>query len=199
MTTAADNRVVKKRERSAGVCAPIAPARARLLALVVVVVGLVACSPTFDWREARPLDSGAALMFPCRPDRHERMVVIGTATLRLQLSACTAGKATFSLATADAGDAAQVGPLLSALRSQAIANLGGMASELPLPAIAGATQNPHSARLRIVGKRPDGRPVVAHAAFFVKGLRLYQATVLDGDEPTGAEALETFFASIRLS
>ena len=73
-----------------------------------------------------------------------------------------------------------------------------VAVEAPPPAIAGATPNGQSALLRIDGRRPDGRPVVARAAFFVKGLRLYQATVLGAGEPVNAEALETFFASIRL-
>jgi hypothetical protein len=35
-------------------------------------------------------------------------------------------------------------------------------------------------------------------AFFVKGLRLYQATVLGDDDPADGETLETFFGSIRL-
>ena len=37
------------------------------------------------------------------------------------------------------------------------------------------------------------------AAFFVKGLRLYQATVLgDDDAPAAREAADTFFGAIRL-
>ncbi len=75
---------------------------------------------------------------------------------------------------------------------------GATATERPLPAIAGATPNAESTLLRIVGRRGDGRRVVAHAAFFVKGLRLYQATVLGDDDPADGEVLETFFGSIRL-
>ncbi len=70
---------------------------------------------------------------------------------------------------------------------------------LPLPTIAGATPNPQSRFLRIEGRFPDGRVVVVHAAFFVKGVRVYQATVVgQGGGPVG-ETLETFFNSIRLS
>jgi hypothetical protein len=172
---------------------------ARLVALVAALL-LSACSPTFDWRESRPDGSGASLLFPCRPDRQERRVRVADTMLRLQLFSCSAGEATFSLTVGDGAEPAQVRPLLAALRKQALANLAAAeATERPLPAIAGATPNPESALLRIVGRRADGRRVVAHAAFFVKGLRLYQATVLGGDDdPAGSEALATFFASIRL-
>ena len=172
---------------------------ARLAALLAALL-LSACSPTFDWRESRPDGSGATLQFPCRPDRHERSVRVAETTLRVQLFSCSAGDATFSLTVGDGAEPTQVTPLLAALRKQTLANLAAAeATERPLPAIAGATPNPESALLRIVGRRADGRRVVAHAAFFVKGLRLYQATVLGGDDdPAGSEALATFFASIRL-
>jgi hypothetical protein len=168
-----------------------------LVALAAAIV-LAACSPVLDWRESHPEGSGAAMLFPCRPVRHDRTVRVGEITLRWQLHSCAAGGATFSLAVADGAEPVQVTPLLAALRSETLANLGGAATEQPLPAIAGATPNAQSALLRIVGQRPGGRRVVGHAAFFVKGLRLYQATVLDNDESAGSEALETFFASIRL-
>jgi hypothetical protein len=170
----------------------------RQAALTVVLV-VAACAPALDWREAHPEGSGASLLFPCRPARHDRSVRIADATLRLQLHSCSAGGATFSLAVADGAEPAQVTPLLAALRVQALANLGAAAAgERPLPAIAGATPNPESTLLRIIGRRGDGRRVVAHVAFFVKGLRLYQATVLGDDDPADGETLETFFGSIRL-
>lgn len=181
---------MQRRELQAAVAAPAVA----LLALLC----LGACAPALDWRETHPAGSGVVMMFPCRPDRHERTVRMVDADLRLQLHSCRAGGATFSLAAADGADPARVMPLLAALRAQALANLGGGAIEEPLPAIAGATPNPQSALLLIVGQRQDGRRVVAHAAFFVKGLRLYQATVLGADQTPGSEALETFFGSIRL-
>jgi hypothetical protein len=167
-------------------------------AALLAVVSFVACAPALDWRESHPDGSGVVMMFPCRPDRQERTARVGDATLRLQLHSCRAAGATFSLAAADGAEPAQVTPLLGTLRSQVLANLGGVATEEPLPAIVGATPNAQSALLRIDGRRADGRRVVAYAAFFVKGLRLYQAMVLDADAAAGNEALETFFSSIRL-
>jgi hypothetical protein len=179
-----------KRRPQHGVAAPAAGW------LAALVVG--ACAPALDWREAHPAGSGVTMMFPCRPDRQERTLQVGTATLRLQPHSCRAAGATFSLAAADGAEPAEVTPLLAALRSQALATLGGVATEQPLLAIAGATPNARSVLLRVVERRPDGRRVVAYAAFFVKGLRLYQAMILGADETTGKEAIETFFSSIHL-
>ena len=88
--------------------------------------------------------------------------------------------------------------MLDAFRVQTAANLAATATELGAFAPPGATPNPRSARLALVGKRPDGRRVVAQAAFFVKGLRLFQATVVNADVVGGPEAADTFFGAIRL-
>ena len=160
---------------------------------------LLACSPVFDWRETRPEGSGAVAMFPCRPVKQERSVRIGAAVLPMQLHSCRAGDTLFLIAAVDVADPAEVTPLLIAFRAQALANLGAVAGGEAGPfAVAGATPNPQSGRVGIVAARPDGRRVGAQAAFFVKGLRLYQATVLGADGSPGRDVVDTFFGAIRL-
>ena len=169
------------------------------VAALALASSLPACSPEFDWRETRPEGSGAVAMFPCRPVKQERSVRIGAAVLPMQLHSCRAGDTLFLIAAVDVADPAQVTPLLASFRAQAVANLGatGGTDAAPL-AVAGATPNPESGRLAIAATRPDGRHVVAQAAFFVKGLRLYQATVLGADGRPGPEVVDTFFGAIRL-
>ena len=159
---------------------------------------LAACSPTLNWREARPEGSGFVVMFPCRPQHQQRDVALAGSVVAMRMNACSAGGANFALATIDAGDPGRVTPDLAALRTQLLANLGGAAVEQQPLTLAGATPNPESVRLHAVGKRPDGSRVVADGAFFVKGLTLYQATVLAGDDGPGREAVDTFFGAIRL-
>ncbi|MEP6739548.1 MAG: hypothetical protein ABJA61_04170 [Caldimonas sp.] len=172
--------------------------RTRAAAALLAGAALQACSPALDWRESRPEGSGVVMMFPCRPVRYERTVQLAGQSTPMQLHSCRAADNTFSLAVADASDPARVAPLLAALREQAVGNIAGVAAPRPLPPIAGATPNAASALWRIEGKRPDGRRVVEHAAFFVKGLRLYQATVIGEAEPPGQEWFESFFAAIRV-
>jgi hypothetical protein len=116
----------------------------------------------------------------------------------MRLHSCKAAETTFSLAFADAVDPAQVATLLRAWRELTIGNVEGVAAVRPLPTIAGATPSPESQFLRIDGRFPDKRRVVVHAIFFVKGLRVYQATVVGPGDGSRGESLETFFDAIRL-
>ena len=171
----------------------------RPAALVLwAAASLSACSPAFDWREARPQESGAVMMFPCRPDRQQRTARVDDTALRMQLHSCKASGFTFSLSVADVDDPFRVSSMLAALRQQLVANIAGAVAALSLPRMVGATPNPNSQFLRIEGRLPDGRDVVVHAAFFVKGLRVYQASVVSHGERPGPDTLATFFDSIRL-
>jgi hypothetical protein len=163
---------------------------------VALVPLLLACSPAFDWREARPEGSGVTMLFPCRPEKHERSVRIAGAELGMQLHSCEAAGAPFSLAFVDAGEPSRVEPLLAALKASAAANIGGVTLAQPF-APPGATPNPGSALLRVQGRLPDGRAVTEHAAFFVRGLRLYQATTIG--EALPEDAVKTFFTAIKLT
>ena len=175
------------------------PPTGRLGVAVLIAVWLAGCFPAFDWRESRPEGSGAALLCPCRPDAQERSLQVDSIPLRMQMHSCKAAGFTFSLAIAGVAEPVQVAPLLLALRRRAVDNVGGTAAALPMPSIAGATPNPESRFLAIEGRFPDGRPVVVRAAFFVKGLRVYQATIVGPRERPAGEPLETFFSAIRLS
>ena len=188
---------MQTRARRPGVRGAAAAPAVAVSGMLAVAMALVACSPVFDWRETRPEGSGVALMFPCRPVKQERTVRIGAKALPMQLHSCSAGGATFALAAADVAHPADVTPLLAAFRAQAAIPLAATASHQGVFSPPGATPNPESVRIAIAGTTQDGR-VVAQAAFFVKGLRLYQATVLGADDAGGREAVDTFFGAIRL-
>ena len=56
-------------------------------------------------------------------------------------------------------------------------------------------RNRDDVRVLITGRLPDGAPVQEHAAFFVRGLRVYSASVI-GAEPSPT-AVEAFFSGLR--
>lgn len=170
----------------------------RLATLALATACLGACSPALDWRESRPEGSGAILMFPCRPSKLERTVPLAGATLTMQQHACSAGGALYSLSIVRAATPESVSALLSAWRTTAASNVGGVANELPPRNVSGATPNPHSGFVRFAGKLPDGRPVVEHAAFFVRGTWLYLAAVISTTTPAVPDSLDNFFGAIRL-
>ena len=163
---------------------------------VAAALALAACSPTLNWREVRPEGSEAQLLLPCRPASATRSIVLAGQPLRLSMLACDAGDVTWALAHADVGDPARVGPVLEALRRAAAGNVGAAQGD-PLPlAVAGATPNPATMRLRLAGRLPDGSAVAEEVAVFAYGSRVYQASALGAQLP--AEGTDTFFASLRV-
>ena len=171
--------------------------RARALATLWLPAALIACSPALDWREVRPEGSGVTALFPCRLDMHERTVRLAGSEVRMQLHSCDAAGSTFSLAIVDGAEPARVGPVLAALKASVAANLGGGAPLAEPFAPPGATPNPASALLHVQGRLPDGRPVSAHAAFFVHGVRVFQATAIG--EALPEDAIRSFFGAIKLT
>ena len=128
---------------------------------------LAACQPALNWREVRPAGSGAAALFPCKPDIEQRA--------GMGLAHCKAGTVEFALSWADLPDPTQAG---AALRAMPLA----LAARLKLPLLPGPT-------LQVPGMTPlpeaaqhwlSGRDGVTHVAVFSHGGRVYQALMRTG-------------------
>jgi hypothetical protein len=167
-----------------------------MLSLVALVWMLSACSPTLNWREVRPDNSGALALFPCKPDRFTRSVVLGGEKLQMVLNSCAAGEATYALSHAELADSAHVNPALDAMQSAAASNLGGPATVLSPLVVPGMTPHPVTQRWAVQGKRADGSAVHQQFTVFTRGLRVYQATVVGTALDT--VAADTFFGSLQL-
>ena len=166
------------------------------LLLSALAVTLSACSPTHDWRVADVDGSGAQAMFPCRPDRHERTVRVADAPVRMQMLVCTAGGITYGLSFFDVAQPADSTGALAALRQSAVANVAGTAPQFSALKLAGMTPNQQAAQLSVQGRLPDGSAVQEQAAFFAKGLRVYQASAVGAT--LAIEAIEPFFSGMKL-
>jgi hypothetical protein len=122
-------------------------------------------------------------------------VPLAGAVSQMNMLSCTADGATYALTFVDVTDPARISAALSELRVAAVGNLrAGAPAVLPLQ-IKGMTANDQTSRLSISGRLPDGSNVREHAAFFTRGLRVYQATVIGASpEP---KAVQTFFDGLR--
>lgn len=163
------------------------------LATALTVAG---CSPSLDWRETRAEGAGVVALFPCRPDRHVRPVTVAGASTTMEMLVCSAAGATFALSFLDMTDPAAVTAAVSELRATALANIAGtQLASVPMP-VSGMTANPQAARLSMTGRLPDGTATQEQAAFFVKGLRVFQASVIGAK--LVPEMTDTFFAGLKL-
>jgi hypothetical protein len=162
-----------------------------------VACAAIACSPTLDWRELRPEGSGIAVSFPCKPDRHARTLAVAGHPVRMEMLVCSAGGATYALSFADLPEPVAVVPALAELRAVAVANIAAPPSPLLDLRVPGMTPNVQAGRIAVSGRLPDGAAVQEQAAFFAKGLRVYQASVIGAH--LGGEAAETFLTALKLS
>ena len=167
-----------------------------VLCAVATAFIVTGCSPSLDWRETRPEGADVVALFPCRPDRHARPVTVAGASTTMEMLVCSAAGATFALSFLDMADPAAVTAAVLELRATALANIAGaQLSSVPLQ-VGGMTAHPQAALLSMTGRLPDGTATQEQAAFFVKGLRVFQASV------TGAklisEMTDTFFAGLKL-
>ena len=168
---------------------------AQVLGAALLAMGSAACTPEANWREFKAEGSGVVAMFPCRPDHHARPVRMAEAQVQMEMLVCAAGGATFALGFLDVPDPARVQAALVEMRSIALANVHGAAPQLALAHIEGMTPNPQALRLSAGGTLPGGGAIQLHAAFFSKGLRVYQASVI-GTKP-GPQLVETFFDGLK--
>jgi hypothetical protein len=156
---------------------------------------LAACAPALNWRDVRPEGSGAQLLFPCKPDRHERRVALAGPPVRYTLDVCSAGEQTWALAHADVDDPGRVAPALAALRAGAAANLGLAAAAVTPQAVPGATPQAASGRMHLRGQGSDGQSMQMQALVFARGTQVFQASVVG--VALADEAVETYFNSIH--
>ena len=170
-------------------------ATVRLITGGMVLGLLVACSPTFDWRDVRPAGAGVQLLFPCKPATEARSIELAGHPVRMTMLACRAGDSMFGLAFADAGEASRVSPAIAALRAAQASNFGAPARALGPAVVPGANPVPAPERFEIDGRLPDGTLVRQQLVYFARGTQVYQAAVMGRAE--GGDAAGIFFEGIR--
>ena len=162
---------------------------------VGLAASLLACSPALNWREIQPPDSGAAVMFPCKPDRFVRSVTLAEQKVQMHLASCSADGVTYALSHAELSDPTRIAAALQALRMLAASNIGGQAKVMSPLKVPGMTPHLLAERSAIRGGT-EGRLLQAQVGVFTRGLRVYQATVIG--EKLDPEGADTFFAGLRL-
>jgi hypothetical protein len=167
-----------------------------LRACVVTALALAGCSPALNWREIRPEASELLALFPCKPDRFARTLMLAGGPVQIRLVSCAAEGVTYALTYAELNDVARVADALAQLRDAAAANIGGQAVAPASFSVSGMTPHPLAQLWNLHGHAADGAPVREQVGFFVKARRVYQATIVG--EKIDAEAADTFFSGLKL-
>jgi len=166
-------------------------------AVLAVAFAAASCTPVLDWREVRPGGARLAALFPCRPELQVRRLPLAGTVVEMSLWACSAGGATYAVGFADVGEPHRVALALDELAASAARNIRstGTPGTVPLR-VAGMTPNPRAKRQTLAGQLADGQRVQEQMAVFVRGARVYQATMVGAR--LDDEAVEMFFGALRL-
>lgn len=166
---------------------------------LLMAVALSACSPTFNWREARLEATPLQALMPCKPETAQRSVPLAGSPTELHLFACETGGLQFAIAWAEVAAPTQASQALAAWRSASLQAIGvrslpgDEASTAWVATVPGATQ---TLGVQASGQNPAGGAVQTRAVYFARGTQVYQAAVYGERLP--AEALEAFFGGLRL-
>jgi len=74
--------------------------------ILLLLAALTGCAPTLDWREVRVDGGSLTALFPCRPERRVRDLVLAGAPLRMEMTSCAVAGTTFAATFADLADPA---------------------------------------------------------------------------------------------
>jgi hypothetical protein len=164
-------------------------------ALAVTLAMLVACTPTFNWREVRAESMPLKAMLPCKPDKTTRTVTMAGREVELRVLGCDAGGATFAILSGDVADPLRSAAVLGRWKAATLSGLRGAdTSEQPfLP--SGAMALAQSVRVTATGVQADGGKVQVQSAYFARGSQVVQAVVFATQLPV--EPAATFFAGLR--
>jgi len=150
----------------------------------VSLLGLVGCSPTFNWREVRVGDAAVLALMPCKPEQAERQVPMQERLTSLHLASCDVGAATFAVATLRVPDGMVPAEVAQAWKLATLASLKAPASQArdwPLP----TRSDWPAVGWQAEGVRHNGQPVRARVVAVGRGHMLHQLVVY-GDLPPDA-------------
>jgi hypothetical protein len=150
------------------------------------MLGLGACTPTWDWRSVPLPDTQLVTELPCRPARFQRDLMLAGVPLKLFMLSCEAGGVTYGVATADVADPTRVDAVLHALADSAGAAIGSADRPAGALRMGGATPFSGNIRARLHGKRPDGEAIEESIQIFARGTRVFQASALGTALPDAA-------------
>ena len=178
--------------------------RARFVAINVVAIGgailLAGCSPRYNWREVRLEEAPLTALLPCKPDRATRPVAFEAGTLTLHMQGCEAGVATFTLASAEVGNAAKLASTLDLWQRSTLARMRAATSQRTPFVLGGASPLVAPFLVTGSGSAPDGSPVSVRAAYFARGTQVFQAAIYAKGTPASLQedVSDSFFSGLRL-
>lgn len=166
-------------------------------ACIAATALLLACSPTYDWREIRSADANFMVMFPGKPASHSRPVNLDGTQVTMSMTAAEVDGVTFAVGSAVLADPTQAQTALLAMKTALTRNMAGKVrydKSVATHAMPGMTEievdSPAAA-----GAGNQSRVLIAR--FAARDSRVYQLVVVGAEKNVAREQVDTFFSSFK--
>ncbi len=163
--------------------------------LMIAALGLVACSPSLNWREVRNDDASYTVLLPAKPASHTRTVTLGDLKVEMEMTAAEAEDINFAVASALVDDEGQRKNALGLMQQAMVKNIGGSVSREKTLVLKDGTA---ATEIEANGTMANGRRMRLFARFAMKEQRIYQAVTVGPQDRLNAEIAETFLTSFIL-
>lgn len=164
------------------------------------LIGISACSPTYDWREVRGPDAPFVVLLPAKPATHTRDINLDGLQLAMTMTAAQVDGVTFAVGSAKLPDQALPQAALAAMKTAMVKNIGGTIKREKSIQTPGSP-NP-SIEVEAAGV-PAGKGVeeatLLFGRFAEKDRRVYQAVVVGQEKAVVREQVDTFLTSFKLN
>jgi hypothetical protein len=163
---------------------------------------LIACSPTYNWRDYSSQDAPFRVMFPDKPTVHKRAIDIDGMPVEMTMTAVDVNGTTFAVGSAEAPDAAKAQAALAAMKTALVRNIGATVTKEKSSAAAAtsATTSTQSASLDVEATGvQNGTPMKLIGHFESRNKRFYQVIVMGKAKAMSAEQTDQFLSSFKLT
>lgn len=162
---------------------------------------LMACSPTYNWRDYSSQDAPFRVMFPDKPTVHKRSIDIGGMPVEMTMTAVDVNGTTFAVGSAEAPDAAQAQAALAAMQTALIRNIGATVTKQKssaAAAVSGANgMQAASLDIEAIGVH-NGTPMKLIGHFESRNKRFYQVIVMGKANAMSSEQIDQFMSSFKV-
>ncbi|MFZ6731223.1 hypothetical protein ACO0LG_04795 [Undibacterium sp. Ji42W] len=164
------------------------PVRPYALVLASLLL-LNACSPKFDWRDARGNNAPFSILMPGKPLSDTKDLQLEGIKVKMDMLAGEVGGISFAVGSSKAEDAGKAGQIMEAMKKGMIRNIQGT------PETTKSTGD----MLEVRGKLRNGQPVMMVARFLTRGPWAYQIIMLGQEKDMKQDVIDTYMTSFKSS
>lgn len=159
-----------------------------IVSLIIGLVPLSACSPKFDWRDARGSNAPFSILMPGKPLGDSKDMQLEGINVKMDMLAGEVGGISFAVGSTKVDDASKAGLIMEAMKKGMIKNIQGTPE---------TTKNSGADMLEVRGKLRNGQPVMMVGRFLVRGPWVYQIIMLGQEKDMKQDVIDTYMTSFK--